>query len=56
MGVLCNCLLVPYHKHYVIRSINLCGVNVIYLAQMIQLDDQLWATAIYIFLNGTLVV
>ena len=33
------------NKHYVIRSMPLCGVKVVYLAQMIQLDNQLWATA-----------
>ena len=36
---------VPYHKHYVIRSIPLCGVKVLYLAQIVSLDNQLWATA-----------
>ena len=45
MGVLCNCLLGALHEHCVIRSIPLCGVKAFYLAQMIQLDKQPWATA-----------
>ena len=41
MGVICNCLLGAYHEHYVIRSDPL----IVYLAQLIQLENQLWATA-----------
>ena len=39
MAVRCNCLLGVSPCNYVIRSIPLCGVKVLHLAQMIYLDE-----------------
>ena len=45
MGVPCICLVGAFHGHYVMRSIPLYGVKVLYLAQLIKLDHRLWETA-----------
>ena len=35
---------VPCREHFVILSIPVCGVNVLYIARIVYLDRQLWVT------------